>query len=104
MIAKKVYVPNRAPLDYSDAARFGEVVFCTEGSMDKFDVSQMYRELEEAMVDSSAHDYILVSSLTSLCCVACSLQVVKFGQLHLLLFKNDRYLERSLDLRHLTPA
>jgi hypothetical protein len=92
----KVYIVNRGPHDYSEAKAFGELVYCTDGSVDKFDLSQMYRELDTAMLSSEANDYILLTSLTSLCSVACSLFVAKHGQLHVLIHRGDCYVERSL--------
>lgn len=97
-MSKRVYIPNRAPYDYSAAERFGELVFCTSGNLDKFDIGQMFRELDEAMQNSQAGDFILLGSLTSLCCVACAIQVAKFQQLHLLIHQGDHYLQRSIHL------
>jgi hypothetical protein len=91
-----VYILNRAAHDYSDAERFGELVFCTEGSLDKLDLSQMYRELESAFEDSQADDYILLTSLTSLCSVACSIFSLKHKRLNLLVHTREGYVERSL--------
>jgi len=92
----RVYVINRAAHDFSDAERFGELVFCTEGEVDKFDVSQMFRELSTQLKNSEADDFILLTSLTSLCSVACSIFAAKHQQLNLLLFKGDGYISRSL--------
>lgn len=101
---KRVYVPNRGPYDYSKAEEFGSLVFCTSGNLDKFDVGQMYRELEESMRDALPDDYILLGSLTSLCCVACAIHVAKFQRLNLLIYKDDRYLERSIVLDNFIPT
>ena len=92
----KVYVTNKGPHDYSDAEAFGEIVFCTSGSIDKFDLSQMYRELDLAMADSEPGDFVLLTSLTSLCSVACALFASKHGELHVLIHRGDCYVERSL--------
>jgi hypothetical protein len=91
-----VYILNRAAHDYSDAERFGELVFCTEGSLDKLDLSQMYRELESAFEDSQADDYILLTSLTSLCSVACAIFALKHERINLLIHTRDGYVDRSL--------
>lgn len=92
----KVYIVNRGPHDYSDAAKYGEIVFCTDGSLDKFDLAQMHRELSDSMLDSEPEDHILLTSLTSLCSVACSIFVFKHAQLHVLIHRGDSYVERSL--------
>ena len=94
----KVYVVNKGPHNYDDAQGFGELIYCTDGSMDKFDLSQMYRELDESMFDSEPEDYILLTSLTALCCVACSIFAAKHRRVNLLLFRGNGYLSRSIHL------
>jgi hypothetical protein len=92
----KVYVLNRGAHDYSDAERFGELVFCTEGSLDKLDVQQMYRELEPILAYATEEDYIILTSLSSLCAVACSIFTNIFGRLNLLIYTNNGYVAREL--------
>lgn len=99
----KVYIVNVGPHDYSEAKTFGELIFCTRGSLDKFDTSQMFREIVEALYDSEAEDYILLTSLTSLCCVACSVFTAKHYRLNLLIFdpREGRYVSRSLNFNNI---
>lgn len=94
-----VYVVNRGPHDYSDAEAYGELVFCTDGPVDRFDTAQMFRELSEAMKESAPEDYILLTSLTSLCVVAAAIFAAKHKCLNLLLHSRDGYVERSIFLR-----
>lgn len=96
-----VYVPNRGPHDYSDAERFGELIYCSDGNLDKFDTAQMYRLLTEAMIDSEPEDYILIGSLTSLCCTACSIFAAKHWRINLLLHRHDGYQARTLMLNNI---
>jgi hypothetical protein len=96
MSTANVYVLNKSAHDYSDAKRFGELVFCTEGSLDKLDLQQMFREMNSALEDSLPEDYILLTSLTSLCSVACSIFALKHGRLNLLIHTRDGYVDRSL--------
>lgn len=91
-----VYVTNRGPHNYSGAEKYGSLVYCTDGSLDKFDLSEMYRQLTTAMADSQAEDYILLTSLTSLCSVACAIFAAKHGQLHVLIHRGNSYVERSV--------
>ncbi len=93
---KKVYVTNKGPHNYSDAEAFGVLAYITDGLVDKFDISQMYRSCDEAMADSEPDDYILLTSLTSLCSVACAYFAAKHGELHVLIHKGDGYVERSI--------
>lgn len=97
-MTKKVFIVNNGGHDYSDAQRYGDIVFCTDTVIRKDDVSQMYRELSFALEEAQADDYLLVSSLTSLCMVAAAILADRFGELHLLLFKDGQYVERDLIL------
>ena len=96
-----VYVVNRGPHNYDDAKQFGEIIYCTDGKLDKFDTAEMYRELNEAMYDSQAEDYILLTSLTSLCCVACAIFAAKHQRINLLIHKGDGYVMREIHLKNL---
>lgn len=96
-----VYIPNKGPHDYSQAERFGTLVYCTDGSLDKFDTSEMYRQLKYAMSDSEPEDFILLGSLTSLCCVACSIFAAKHWRINMLIHRSDGYVERSLFLNNI---
>lgn len=98
-----VYVTNRGAHDYRAAERWGTLVFCTEGNLPRYNVGQMYREIEEAMRDSTEDDYILITSLTTLNSVACGYFANKHGRLNMLLFqpRNGKssegvYLERTI--------
>ncbi len=94
----KVYVVNRGGHDYSAAERYGDLVFCTEGSLSKYDVGQMYREVDESMQDSEPGDFILLTSLTSLCAVAAAIFAHKHGRVNFLIWRDDGYVERKLVL------
>lgn len=97
-MGRKVYVVSNGGHDYSDAQRFGEVVFCTEGVIRKDDTAQMYREIHASMSDASSEDFILVSSLCSLCMIAAGIFADRFGELHLLIFKDGQYIHRDIIL------
>lgn len=97
-MTKKVFVLSNGGHDYTDAERFGEIVICTDGAVDKWDTAQMYRELVGPMHDAKPGDYILISSLATLCCVATALMVELTGEVHFLLYKGGQYIERSLIL------
>lgn len=93
----KVFIPNRGGHDYSEAAEWGDVVFCTQGVVPKFNPSHMVRVLQEFIDESSPDDYILLTSLPVLCCVFCGMFAAKHGRLNFLLFKDGKYIERKLD-------
>lgn len=94
----KVFVLNKGPHDYSDAEFYGELVFCTEGSLDRDDTAQMYRVLTPYMNSSGPEDFILLTSLASLCAVASAMFAAKHGRLNLLIYNGDGYIERTLHL------
>lgn len=94
----KVYVVNKGAHDYSKAERFGELIYCTDGNLSKFDLNQMFRELSAAMKEAQPDDWILLTSLTTLCSVACAIFGRRFGRLNILVFKDDDYVERRIIL------
>ena len=92
----KVFVPNKGPHDYSEAEAWGRLTFCTEGNLDRRDVNNMYRDLMDSLADSTPDDWILITSLTSLCSVACGIFSAMHGRLNLLMFDQGSYVSRSL--------
>jgi hypothetical protein len=97
-MGRKVFVVNNGGHDYSDAERFGEIVFCTETVIRKDDTAQMFRELNESLSWAKHDDYLLVSSLTSLCMIAAAIMGERFGEIHLLLYKDGQYVARDIIL------
>ena len=93
-----VYVINKGPHDYSAAERFGELIYCTDGNLDKWDIAQHYRILDDILVDSAPDDYLLLTSLASLCSIACAIFAHKHGRLNLLIYRNDGYVEKTIIL------
>lgn len=91
---KKVYILNKSFHDYSEAEKFGELTYITEGHLDKYNTNKMLRYLNEAFKDASPDDYILVTSLTIFCSLACSLFTARFKRLNILLYKDSSYVER----------
>lgn len=100
----KVYIVNAGGHDCSSAKFYGELVVCTEGSLNKYDINQMYRELNTALTNSEENDLILLTSLTSLCCVACTIFAVKHRKLNLLIHRMDKdgkdsYVQRTISFK-----
>lgn len=92
----KVYVTNKGGHDYSAARRWGPLVYMTEGQLSKYDTGQMFRECSEALANSEPDDWILLTSLTTLCSVACAIFAHRHGRLNLLIFRDDGYVERKI--------
>jgi hypothetical protein len=98
---KKVFIVNKSGHDFKDARRFGEFVYLSEGKMDRYAITSVYREFSSYLNDSDESDYILLTGLTSMCSIACAIFAYKHGCLNLLLYKNNRYIERRLILSEL---
>lgn len=98
----KVYIINKGGHDYSEATRYGELHFLSEGPISKFAVSKIYRDFAMSLRESTPSDYILLTGLTTMACIACAcFSFLHDGKLNLLLFKNGKYIERKLLLSEL---
>jgi hypothetical protein len=93
-----IFIPNKGSHDYSDALRYGTLVYITKGEQNRFAIGSMVRVWASIIKKSSPDDYILLSSLTNLVAIGCALFVLRHSKLNLLLFRNDKYIERKLDL------
>lgn len=97
-----VYVVNRGGHDFSAAERYGRLVYCTDGSMPRYNTNQMFREMSEAMRDSAPTDYLLLTSLTTLNVIAAGIFASKHGRLNLLLYQAGKnrggpgYIDRTI--------
>ncbi len=98
---RRVYIVNKGGHDFSGATKFGEVVYLSEGRLDKYALTEMYREFSEKLRDSGSDDFLLITSLASSCSVAAACFAFLHGRLNLLLFKEGKYIERKLKLDEL---
>ena len=92
----RVFIVNRSAHDFSAAEEFGEIVFLSEGPMNRYACNNMYRAFSEVMKDSNDTDYIVPCSLNVMNSIACAIFAKKHGKLNLLLFKSGNYIERNL--------
>jgi hypothetical protein len=93
-----VYIPNKGAHDYSDAERFGSIVYVTTMNINRYSVGTMLRVWHKAFKNSTDEDYILITSLTILCCIGCALFALRHKKLNVLLFRNNKYMSRRLVL------
>ena len=93
-----VYIVNKSAHDFTPAAKYGKILFLSEGSMNRYSVNSMYRTFSEVMKDSNENDYIVPCSLNVMNSIACAIFAHRHGRLNLLLFKDGTYLERSIVL------
>lgn len=96
---KRVYVLNRGAHDYKAAEAFGEVIYISDGMLSRNATGVMFRMVQEAFEDSISDDYIVISSISTLCAIACSAFTAKHGKINLLLFHSDGYIHRQIKFR-----
>jgi|TARA_R100001530_G_scaffold128983_1_gene99001 hypothetical protein len=94
----RVYIPNKASHDFSDAERFGDLVFLTTGSVQRYSISTMYMKLAEGLTDAEESDYVVVASLAVLNMLVGAIMGRKFKKINLLLFQDGRYLEKTVQI------
>jgi hypothetical protein len=98
----KVYIVNKGAHDHSDAERFGELVYLSEGSINRYSTNNMYREFSEILCKSKPEDYILPTGLTIMSNIACAIFAIMHKRLNLLIYKASRtggpgrYVQRSM--------
>ena len=92
----KVYVVNQGFHDFSTAEKYGRLIFMTEGYQPKFSVATALRRFQFCMQDAKEDDWILLTGLSVLNCLACSVFAMKFNRLNLLLYDGKSYVQRTL--------
>ena len=96
---KRVYIVNRSAHDFSEAENYGQIIYLSTGSINRYQVNNMVREFSEIMVESTKDDYIVPCSLNVMNSIACALFAHKHGTLNLLLYRQGKgYIERNLVL------
>ena len=91
----KVFIVNKSAHVFGPAEKYGEVVFLSEGSMNRYATNSMVRQFESVMKDSSPEDRIVPCSLNVMNSIACAIFAHKHGRLNLLLYKDGVYIERN---------
>ena len=97
---RKVYVVAKGLHDWTLAAEYGEVVFLSTVPISRVAVSTMARLFAPQLQKSSPDDYLLITGLSVMCSIACSLFVLKHRRLNLLLFDaaSEKYVKRTVVL------
>ena len=90
-----IYIVNKSSHNFSPAEEYGELVFLSEGSMNRYGTNNMVREFSRIMKDSSPSDYIVPCSLNVMNAIACAIFAHKHGVLNLLLYRRGEYIERN---------
>lgn len=102
----RVYITNKSGHDFSNATRFGELVYLSEGEVDTFEVTRMYRRFSSILNNSNRSDYLLITGLTVMNCVASAIMSRKHGIVNWLLFNHETgsYKARTIDIDSLCPT
>ena len=100
-IDRKVFIANQGAHDYTDALRYGTLVYVTKGTLGKHALGTMARSWADVIRDSHSEDMIVSSSLTTLCSIGTALFAMKHKRLNLLMFRNGQYILRTLLLEQL---
>lgn len=97
---KTVWVINRSAHDYSGAERWGTVKCLTNGPINRYATGKIFRLLNEPLKGSKKDDYILLTGLTVMACIACSIFALRHKCLNLLIYRpaNNSYVERKMNL------
>ena len=92
----KVYIVNKSSHDFSEAGKFGKLIFMSEGRLNRYATNDMVRKFSDAMRNSTKEDYLLPCSLNTANIMAGAIFARKHGRLNLLLFKpsTGEYVER----------
>ena len=90
-----VYIVNRSSHDFSAAESFGNIVYLSEGPMNRYSTNNMHRVFSELLIKSTSKDYIVPCALNVMNSIACAIFAHLHGGLNLLLYKNGSYIERN---------
>lgn len=97
MSTPNVYVINRSSHDFSDAQRFGTLIYLSDGNVNRFATNKIARFFAPVINASNPNDYILLTGLTVMTCIATGMFAYKHGRLNLLIHRaNHTYAERRM--------
>ncbi len=91
-----VFIVNKSSHNFHRAEDFGNIIFLSEGSINRYATNNMYRQFMDRMESATENDYIVLCSLNVMNSIACAIFAQRFKKLNLLLFKNGSYIERNL--------
>jgi len=95
----KVLVVNDGGHDLSQAEHFGDLVVMSDKAISRYATTVMNRLFKPFIEESKEEDFILLSGLTVMNVIACSLFAAKHGRLNLLIHrqgKQSRYMPRTI--------
>ena len=73
-------------MDYSDALRFGDLVYLVDNRTNELDAYYVARMCSHSMVDATHRDYILLGASSLVNSIASAIFASRFGRLNILLW------------------
>lgn len=101
MTDKFVYILGDGGHDYSDAERFGETKIIDIPPSIKWDPAKVFDLLKEELHAATPDDYLVISHLTSVCCLATAIMIEWYGKVNFLIFHNGIYEEKTINTTNL---
>ena len=101
---RKVFIGNQSGHDFSPSSKYGIPVYVTKGLVNRFAVNYMARRWASALVRSDPKDYVLLTSLTILTVVGAAIFAYLHGSLNLLIYRNGKYICRTVVFKELFEA
>ena len=97
---RKVYVVSKGFHSFSAAEQYGELIYLSEVPIGRTQVSNILRMFIPKLANSKEDDLIVITGLSVMCALACSIFAMKHRRLNLLLFDaaKDGYVKRSVIL------
>jgi hypothetical protein len=98
MRSPRVYVPSKSAHNFDDAKQFGELVYLTEGVLNRIQINNVYRIVAAALAGADRNDYLLITGPTTVNAVAASILGYRFGQVNYLIFDGyaGRYVSKPI--------
>ena len=81
-----VYVPSKSSHDYSNAQQWGDLVFMSEGPINRFNTNHMCRMFWHHLKHSNSEDFVLQTGLRVMSDLACALFSHLHGGLNILIY------------------
>lgn len=93
-----VWIVQETGHNFDAAKQFGRLRIINNTTLNRFDVDKMVSIIENALEESAPKDFILISGLTIMNCLACAIFAHKHSTLNLLLYntKTQLYVPRVL--------
>lgn len=92
-----VYIPNKGTHDYSPAERYGDLVYLTEGAVNRYDLDPIIADIQNTLSEATASDYLIITSLSILNAISVGFFAARFGRVNLLQFRNGSYVQRTIN-------